>query len=214
MNNCNECQKIYEIPKTREKYQTYFDNYCSFDCHSRHTAKLNGQIWFEDLVNPHRFTKYASYVINVDWEYMESSLQRYEADYGLDLDPDYQRGHVWTESQQSAYVEYILRGGYAAKELYFNSPDWMGRKSGRIELVDGKQRLTAVRKFLNNEVQVFGKYRKDIYGRLPTECGFKFYINNLIHRKQVLQWYLDLNSGGTPHTTDELEKVRKMLNDE
>ena len=31
---------------------------------------------------------------------------------GLDLDPPFQRGHVWTDDQRSAYMEYILSGGY------------------------------------------------------------------------------------------------------
>jgi hypothetical protein len=29
--------------------------------------------------------------------------------------------------------------------------------------------------------------------------------------QMVLQWYLELNSGGTPHTKEELDKVKKML---
>lgn len=34
---------------------------------------------------------------------------------GLDLDPDFQRGHVWTRDQQVAYVEYMLRGGEVSR---------------------------------------------------------------------------------------------------
>lgn len=43
---------------------------------------------------------------------------------GLDLNPDFQRGHVWTPSQQAAFVEFFLRGGKTARVLYFNNPQW------------------------------------------------------------------------------------------
>ena len=30
---------------------------------------------------------------------------------GLQLNPDFQRGHVWTNEQQIAFLEYFLKGG-------------------------------------------------------------------------------------------------------
>jgi hypothetical protein len=40
---------------------------------------------------------------------------------------------------------------------------------------------------------------------------FDFIVNDLRTRKEVLQWYLDLNTGGTIHTSDEIEKVKRLL---
>ena len=34
-------------------------------------------------------------------------IEREEAE-GLILNPDFQRGHIWTEEQQTAYIEYLL----------------------------------------------------------------------------------------------------------
>jgi hypothetical protein len=36
-------------------------------------------------------------------------------------------------------------------------------------------------------------------------------VNDLKTEAEVLRWYLEINAGGTPHTEEELDKVRKML---
>lgn len=36
-------------------------------------------------------------------------------------------------------------------------------------------------------------------------------VNNLKSEKEVLQWYIDMNAGGTPHTNEEIERVEKMI---
>jgi uncharacterized protein with ParB-like and HNH nuclease domain len=84
---------------------------------------------------------------------------------------------------------------------------------GPFVLVDGKQRLTAVLRFLHNELPVFGGYYyEDFEDTLSsTTPNFIFCVNNLPSMQLVLQWYLELNSGGTPHTKAELLRVQKML---
>lgn len=64
-------------------------------------------------------------------------------------------------------MEYILRGGATGKDIQTNHPNWNGSMmGGPYVLVDGKQRLNAILGFLNNEFEVFGKYRfKDFEGR-------------------------------------------------
>ena len=65
-----------------------------------------------------RFTSCRNY--GVEW-----SLFRYFCEYidheteaGLVLNPDFQRGHVWTEEQQTAYIEYLLMGGMSGRTIY------------------------------------------------------------------------------------------------
>ena len=41
-----------------------------------------------------------------------------------------------------------------------------------------------------------------------------FRINDLKTRKEVLGWYIEMNSGGTPHKKEEIEKVELMLKTE
>lgn len=86
-------------------------------------------------------------------------------------------------------------------------------------IVDGKQRLEAIRKFLRGELKAFGYYiqefedYKNKEGKIVLSYKYEliFHINDLQTRKEVLQWYLDLNAGGVVHTPEELDKVRKLL---
>lgn len=82
--------------------------------------------------------------------------------------------------------------------------------------VDGLQRLTAIRKFLNNDLKVFGHYLnefedKDVF--LRRHNGILFNINDLKTKKEVLKWYLDFNTGGTVHSDEEIIRVKKILDE-
>lgn len=168
---------------------------------------------FEDIP---KFTKDGEYEVNLFLRFLESTIQEYEKDYKLELNPDFQRGNVWTEEQQMAYVEFFLKGGRTARVIYLNCPYWEDGKPDNYDMpmvcVDGLQRLTALRKFMNNEVKAFGTYYKDFEGnqRLVSD-GLKININNLKTKKEVLQWYLDFNTGGTVHSNEEITRVKKML---
>lgn len=162
-----------------------------------------------------QFTRQANYSTDIPLDGLESQLEHWNRpDMGnsLDLDPDFQRCHVWTEVQQIAFMEYLLRGGYAGREIYFNCSSWMAGFNTPVELVDGKQRLQAVRRFMANEIPVFGHFYKEFDRKSFRNLnGLRFYVNNLKSRAEVLRWYLDLNTGGTPHTSKEIEKVQSML---
>lgn len=43
------------------------------------------------------------------------------------------------------------------------------------------------------------------------EDALRINVNDLKTRDEVLQWYIDINAGGTPHTKEEIERVRAML---
>lgn len=90
---------------------------------------------------------------------------------------------------------------------------------GLMVLVDGKQRLEAVRKFLRNELPIFGgNFINDFNDprRLlrSSDAYFEIRVNNLKTRKEILTWYLQLNTGGVVHTEEEIAKVRRMLENE
>ena len=134
---------------------------------------------------------------------------------GLDLYPDFQRGHVWTPQQQTEFVEYILRGGKTS-ELLFNTKGNYASTSEDFVCVDGLQRLTALLLFLEDKLPVFGHTRSQIEGieLLLREIYLTFRINELLTRRAVIQWYLEINAGGTPHTREEIDRVRDLLKKE
>lgn len=155
------------------------------------------------------------YSVDIGWDYLEQWIQGHEEYPGLDMDPDFQRGHVWTKKKQIAYIEFIARGGNSAKSIWWNCPNWMHGPAMPMLLVDGKQRLQAVRRFMNNEIPLLGLlFREYDEAIMPFCCTFKMHVNVLQTRKEVLTWYLQMNSGGVVHTSQEIERVKRLLNKE
>jgi len=163
-----------------------------------------------------QFTQQSPYGVHLAWRSLEDNLKRYcEESPGLDLDPDFQRGHVWTREQQIAYVEFGFRGGQSGKHILTNCPGWMGSWKGPHVLVDGKQRITAVLAFLHDEIPAFGVKYSEFEDKLsPFDPHFIFCVNTLETRAEVLRWYCELNDGGVVHSPEEIARVRGMLQDE
>ena len=154
------------------------------------------------------------YRVDIPLRFLESTIERYKEEYNLEVDPDFQRAHVWNQEQQIAFVEHVLKGGQNTI-MRFNCPGWMGnREQDIMQLVDGKQRLTAVLAFLNNKILVFNCYYQDFEGFLPLSASMQFIVNKLTTRKEVLQWYLEINKGTVAHTSDEISFVEDLLEKE
>lgn len=166
----------------------------------------------------------ATYSVNHSLARLEQTLEGYEKDTNemngtFNLNPDFQRGHVWTREQQVAYVENVFRG-IAPMLFKFNAPSFGSITGGDIPpgdfvCVDGLQRLTALREFLAGKFKVFGAYDHDsLKGtpfdsrRLNLTCVFEIFT--FTHRADLLQFYLDLNSGGTVHAPEEIERVKQL----
>jgi len=148
----------------------------------------------------------------------EWSTTTKDSDVLLEMNPDFQRGHVWTEDQQIAFVESVLKGGAKnARVIYLNNSNWMkyiDRPYKDFVCVDGLQRYTAIKRFINNEIKVFGFYYNEFEDRLRGKHDMKINVNDLPTRKDVLEWYIQFNAGGTIHTEEEINRVKKLLEKE
>ena len=156
------------------------------------------------------------YRIDVSWDRLERNLEwfteRYNQTIEEILNPEFQRGHVWTEEQQISYIEYILKGGKTGKEVYFNCKSWVTGEESPIYCIDGLQRITAVRRFMNNEIPVFGNiFLKDTTGVHSMHQSFSVHVLDFKKESEMLQWYIDMNSCGVVHSKEELDKVRNMI---
>jgi hypothetical protein len=143
--------------------------------------------------------------------------------FGVDMDPDYQRDHVWTQEQQENFMGHLLEGG-TIPDIILNERLYsdQGGMVEYVECVDGKQRITAVLRWLKGEIgarltggdQVwYDKLDTDSRTILATSIRLPFKHVRL-DRAGVLRLYLRLNRGGTVHSEEEIEKVRQLLAEE
>lgn len=169
-----------------------------------------------------QFVEAGNYEINMPFGHIEERIAEWQDEHDLQLDPDFQRGHVWTEEQQIAWLEYFFQGGKSGCVLYFNTSWWGDFNKRKYEykdfvLVDGLQRMTSILRFVRNEIGIFGgnKYG-DFEGKIimaRASNNLRLNINNLKTKADVLRWYIQMNDGGTPHTSEEIDKVRVLLED-
>lgn len=172
-----------------------------------------------NLIKPLRTARWSA---DYRWDGLESALTGLGEDYGgLELIPDFQRGHVWTPEQQAHYIENCLRGVVPVSGLLiqFNSASWNNIAKADTDLppglqcVDGLQRFTAITEFVKGNVKPFGFTAKELLG--TAYSARKFYVKVAVYdftsREQLLTQYLDLNAGGTPHSAKEIQRVRALL---
>lgn len=151
---------------------------------------------------------------------------------GLELNPTFQRGHVWTVEQQIAFIESLLtnRLGEQGRTITFNKTCVFNSSNtdnideeifGKYLCMDGLQRLTAIMDFINGKFTVFHN------NPLNQEFTYEFLLkNNIINSsiyclrfqffalptyQSVLEYYLDFNNGGTVHSKEEIQRVQKLL---
>lgn len=177
----------------------------------------------EALIRPLQQAK-ASF--DIDLKHLGNWTETFGADWGGFLrEPDYQRGRVWTEAQQIAFVEGMLRGTVPMdlRRIQINIPHWeeddpQGDLPHRIELVDGLQRLTAIERALAGELLLFGKPPEFFQGtrydlKRVNTWMVKFHVHTFAWREDLLNYYLAINVGGTPHSASELDRVRELLDE-
>ena len=160
---------------------------------------------------------------NCGFSYLETwlKLENEEgAPHGVNLIPDFQRGHVWTEVQQVHYIENVLRRivDESGLTIRFNCPSWRNDKAKDSDLIDqtvcidGLQRLTAIRRFIAGELKIFGFDFKDLPQRIILrDLTVVLKLYDFQYERELLQYYIDINNGGTAHSDVEIRRVKGML---
>lgn len=165
----------------------------------------------------------ARWEVDVEWRRIEQTLNLLNTYGNLDLSPPFQRGHVWTDAQRSAWVEYVLQGGETGLSIVFVTDDWVSGEEARfLVILDGLQRLETVRRFMRGDVRIFpdairpnGYAVNEIGGVVrPYRLTLKVRVVEVACMADAIQTYLGFNGGGTPHTREELDRVRRLLEDE
>jgi hypothetical protein len=68
----------------------------------------------------------------------------------MDLQPDFQRGEVWGTQKKQRLIDSILR------KWHVPPIHLVGKGGGRFDVLDGQQRLTAIRDFVRGEFAIDG----------------------------------------------------------
>ena len=134
---------------------------------------------------------------------------------GITLNPSYQRGHVWTEDQKVLLVDSLFNGIDLGKFVFaFNGFD-VGPNENLTEIIDGKQRLSAIIEFYEDRFPYKGK----LFSQLKWQDR-SFFLRYLITygeskepltEKQKIEIFLRLNAGGTAQTKEHMDMVREKL---
>lgn len=158
------------------------------------------------------------------WKWIERSLEDFGVDYGgLELNPDFQRGHVWTLTQQKSFIYNCLRRVVSSSAfiVQFNCPNYKTFSSVNtnsdlpmgFQCIDGLQRLTAITSFMRNEFDVHGFKASDLLlsPASPGDLRVRLAVHNFQTRAEVLNYYLDFNRGGVAHSPAEIARVEQLL---
>jgi hypothetical protein len=101
-------------------------------------------------------------------------------DGDIDLSPDFQRNFVWNTHQKSRLIESILLRIPLPMFYFSEDPD------GRITIVDGLQRLTTIKEFMDNKFAL-----RDLE-YLNESCGGRFYKDEGSKKgleKKYMRWF-------------------------
>jgi len=117
------------------------------------------------------------------------------------LDPDFQRDFVWDEKKQSRLIESILMR--IPLPVFYLAED----AQGRLVVVDGQQRLTTLKRFLNNELHLDLEDRRDLHTKTfehleprlqnrVEDCQLRCYIiDHKVPERARLDIFERVNSG-------------------
>lgn len=146
---------------------------------------------------------------------VESLLHRYFNNRGVDMNPTYQRGIVWTEEQRISLLDSVFSYLDIGKFVFVELPYVTG--GYHLEILDGKQKLATLVDFYSDKFTYNGYY----YSQLPFEmkCVFKNLIVSVgkmqdrdYNLDSVLKYFVKLNTSGTPMDKEHLNNIKKQIN--
>lgn len=145
---------------------------------------------------------------------IESLLHKYYS-FGVNMNPDYQRGYVWDLEDKQLLIDSIFNNIEIGKFAFIHLDDENWTKTGKgYEILDGKQRLCAIVEFYENRFPYNGVYYNEL-----SKKDRNVFLNRMVaqgevreaDRKAILKYFIMLNRTGKVMDKKHLEKVEKML---
>ena len=182
-----------------------------------HCKRNEGESVFLNLKNK---TLFDDLTVTAITSSLGSFLDMYaEGEY--DFDPEYQRGLVWTTEQKQAFIKALMIGKAEIQPIFIYNPT---KRKARMEILDGKQRLTAILEYVRGNFEVEGLYYKDlnrsdihIFNYVPMVYKeIKYYDHKVgltnMPMQQKIELFLQVNGYGQHVSDEHLEKIKNMNN--
>ena len=135
--------------------------------------------------------------------------------FGIDFNPDYQRGYVWEQEDKELLIDSVFKNIDIGKFVFIRLSDteWTNRNLG-YEILDGKQRLSTLIEFYEDKITYKGKYFNELSWKDKN-----VFLDHMISvaevketdRKTVLKYFLMLNRTGKAMDESHLNEVEQML---
>lgn len=118
--------------------------------------------------------------------------------------PPFQRDLCWTRQQEIQFIESVWMG-LPLGTYAFHKPDW--HENGDYVkysnwLLDGQQRLTALKRYFDGEFKVFDTSFQEVSAALERRflnVSFPAYEISLWNEGEIKEFYNRMNFGGTAH---------------
>lgn len=144
-----------------------------------------------------------------------SLVSSYVISFGVDFNPSYQRDLVWDLADEQKLIESIFNRIDIGKFVFIHLG--YGNHIG-YEILDGRQRLTALYRFYTDQFQYKGYY----YSELPWKLKYIFEDSSVavavarkenLKEKDILNYFLKLNTSGKPVAKEHIDKIQTRFNE-
>lgn len=134
--------------------------------------------------------------------------------FGVDMDPEYQRGYVWDDEDREYLIDSIFQNIDIGKFVFvhLDADEWMKRNVS-FEILDGKQRLNTLKMFYENRFPYKGKYFNDLSfadRRTFTEHNISYADVNSPDKNDIYRYFLKLNRSGRKMDKAHLDYVESL----
>jgi len=149
---------------------------------------------------------------NYSQRQLDSILYLLYRDTGLDLNPDYQRGNVWSLQQKRSLIESIFKNIDIGKFTIIRRP-FKEDLEHHYEVLDGKQRIIAISEFFEGRYIYRGKRYQDLHPfdqHHFRDYAISYAETEPLTNEQKYRYFLKLNTTGQPHDQEHLNKVKEM----
>lgn len=136
--------------------------------------------------------------------------------FGVNFEPDYQRGYVWDQTDKDSLLESIFMGAEIGRFVFKRIPDeeWIKNQSISYEIVDGKQRLLTLLSYYENRWPYKGVYFNQLSNN-DRRCFLETYVAYSeirdISKEDTLRLFIRLNRCGRPVSDDIIDHAKSML---